>query len=133
MNVKKEVEKRLSNYKTERADLEERVESILGAGHVDVVEIREESLPGDPSGQKAAKIADDKKIKKLRRRCRQVDRLLSALTKRQRDLVELRYFEGRPWSMVAGYLDLSVRQSQRIRDDIVDKASEIWHLDEEAA
>ena len=134
MNKRAKVEKELRELYFNQAyleSLEQELETFndeYGLQGVSYDGIGSSTDISDATGDTATRLADKKalltiKITKQENKVTHIMGLLKLLTDREHKIVMMYYIEYKPWWKIANEIGYSIRQTQRIKDDAIEKIS----------
>ena len=127
----KHIESELFSYhETRKEIIRLRNEILYSSGPTDDENVggSRPSLPGDPTGSKATRLATHKKLTHLESIVQSIETIYNGLDENKKRLVNL-YYWTRPqtltWEGIAQKLHISRRQAINWRDDIIKDMSEL--------
>ena len=111
------IEHELYNYDTTKIELVRYRKEILESTHF--AEVPAYTGPGDPTGNKAVKLASSAFVIHAEKIIKAIDRSLAILGDRHKELFCYKYQKGLPWQEVCLEMNISDRTYFRLRRDLV--------------
>lgn len=111
------IEHELYNYDETKKELQRYREEILESTHF--AEVPAYTGPGDPTGNKAVKLASSAFVIHAEKIIKAIDRSLAILGDRHKELFYYKYQKGLPWQEVALEMNISDRTYFRLRRELV--------------
>lgn len=111
------IEHELYNYDETKRELARLKEEVIEGTHF--AEVPAYTGPGDPTGNKAVKLASSAFVIHAEKIIKAIDRSLAILGDRHKELFYYKYQKGLPWQEVALEMNISDRTYFRLRRELV--------------
>ena len=111
------IEHELNNYNETKKEQQRYREEILKSAHF--AEVPAYTGPGDPTGNKAVKLASSAFIMRAEKTIKAIDKALAILGEQHWRIFKLKYCDCMPWQEVVINMNISDRQYFKLRRELV--------------